>query len=136
MGLGRHLQVLLMITTTLTMWSAMFACTEASNTIFTGGRLSSGQYLYNEPYKFIMQSDCNLVLYKNGAARWNSGTNGRGADCYVVLQNDGNLVILSGQGGVIWASQSNRGLNTYRLVLQTDGNVVIYGGAIWATGTN
>ncbi|OVA04946.1 Bulb-type lectin domain [Macleaya cordata] len=106
------------------------------NTMFSGGSLYSGQYLENWPYRFIMQGDCNLVLYKNGAPRWSSGTDGRGINCYVTLQDDGNLVVTSGYGGVVWASQSNQGQNTYRLDLQTDGNVVIYGGAIWATCTN
>ncbi|RZC75050.1 hypothetical protein C5167_050525 [Papaver somniferum] len=107
---------------------------EAEDTIFSGEKLSSGQFIENPPYKFIMQNDCNLVLYKLDKALWASNTRGHGDECVVLLQKNGNLVMSSGSD-VIWSSSSSRGPNSYRLVVQTDGNVVIYGGATWATNT-
>ncbi|KAI3922952.1 hypothetical protein MKW98_007083 [Papaver atlanticum] len=107
---------------------------EAEDTVFSGEKLMSGQFIENPPYKFIMQNDCNLVLYKSDKALWASNTRGHGDDCVVLLQKNGNLVMSSGSD-VIWSSSSSRGPNSYRLVVQTDGNVVIYGGATWATNT-
>lgn len=103
--------------------------------MFSGEYLDSDQYLENGLYRFIMQRDCNLVLYVNrNRPLWNSATNGRGNNCRATLQNNGNLVIQSGND-VIWTSNTARGSNNYRLIVQGDGNVVIYGAALWATNT-
>ncbi|KAL5973859.1 hypothetical protein ACLOJK_030517 [Asimina triloba] len=107
----------------------------AEDMLFNGESLSTNEFLENGPYRFIMQGDCNLVLYVNGnRALWNSATNGKGNACRATLQNDGNLVVLSGND-VVWSSNSARGPNNYRLIVQGDGNVVIYGAALWATNT-
>ncbi|KAF9616540.1 hypothetical protein IFM89_030001 [Coptis chinensis] len=105
--------------------------------LFSGETLNANEFIENGPYRFIMQGDCNLVLYMNrNRALWNSATNGRGTSCRATLQNNGNLVILSGPGNdVVWNSGSARGPNSYRLIVQGDGNVVIYGAALWATNT-
>ncbi|MCL7050564.1 hypothetical protein MKW94_023524 [Papaver nudicaule] len=107
---------------------------EAEDTMFSGEKLLTGQFLENPPYKLFMQNDCNLVLYNNGKALWASNTRGHGDACNILLQNNGNLVMFSGSD-VIWSSSSTKGPNSYRLVVQGDGNVVIYGGATWATNT-
>ncbi|KAG9449103.1 hypothetical protein H6P81_009068 [Aristolochia fimbriata] len=106
----------------------------AEDTLFNGEKLLTNEYIENGPYKFIMQSDCNLVLYNKDKALWSSNTRGHGDSCFLLLQNNGNLVVFSGSD-VVWSSSSTRGSNTYRLVVQTDGNAVIYGGATWATNT-
>ncbi|KAL5720794.1 hypothetical protein ACHQM5_013429 [Ranunculus cassubicifolius] len=107
----------------------------AEDLLFSGETLNANEFIESGPYRFIMQSDCNLVLYANGnRALWNSATNGRGTSCRATLQNNGNLVILSGTD-VVWSSQSARGPNNYRVIVQGDGNVVIYGAALWATNT-
>ncbi|KAF3788531.1 hypothetical protein EJ110_NYTH07912 [Nymphaea thermarum] len=93
------------------------------------------QFIENGPYKFIMQYDCNLVLYINGnRALWASGTNGKGTDCRATLQRDANLVVYTGSKA-LWASGTARGQSSYVLIVQFDGNVVIYGPSIWATNT-
>ncbi|XP_068640730.1 mannose-specific lectin-like [Aristolochia californica] len=103
--------------------------------MFSGESLNTNEFLENGPYRFIMQGDCNLVLYVNGnRALWSSRTDGKGTSCRATLQNDGNLVLLSGSS-VVWNSRSAKGPNNYRLIVQGDGNVVIYGGALWATNT-
>ncbi|KAF9617563.1 hypothetical protein IFM89_037375 [Coptis chinensis] len=106
--------------------------------LFSGETLNAGEFIesgLSGPYRFIMQADCNLVLYVNRTrALWSSRTNGRATTCRATLQNNGNLVILSGTD-VIWTSNSARGPNNYHLIAQGDGNVVIYGAALWATNT-
>ncbi|CAN6486687.1 unnamed protein product [Victoria cruziana] len=104
--------------------------------LFSGETLGAGQFLENGPYRLIMQTDCNLVLYVNGnKPLWASSTDRKGTNCRATLQNNGNLVVLSGNNDVLWTSGSVRGPNNYRLIVQTDGNVVIYGAALWATNT-
>jgi hypothetical protein len=98
--------------------------------------------LTNGPYKFTMQKDGNLVLYKNNKAIWASNTNNNGKEGPYSLhvQGDGNLVARNGKGGAIWASNSNgNGVSPYSLFLQGDGNVVLRdlnSKTIWASGTN
>ncbi|XP_073011691.1 mannose-specific lectin-like [Typha latifolia] len=112
------------------------AVVAAEDTMFSGESLASGQFLESGPYTFIMQDDCNLVLYVNkNKALWASGTSRKGSSCHADLQSSGNLVVFSGSGDVLWTSNSSRGPNSYRLIMQTDGNVVIYGAAVWATNT-
>lgn len=107
----------------------------AEEMLFSGENLNAGEFLENGPYRFIMQTDCNLVLYMNQTrALWSSRTDGRGTSCRATLQNDGNLVVFSGTASV-WNSGTARGSNNYRLIVQSDGNVVIYGAALWATNT-
>nr|ADK74829.1 immunomodulatory protein [Anoectochilus formosanus] len=112
----------------------------AASSLGTGGTLRNNQGISQGAYLFIMQSDCNLVLYDTNRAIWASNTNGRGNSCFLILQRDGNLVIYNNGNQVIWASGSNIGNGNYILVLQADRNVVIYtqpgNRAIWATGTN
>ncbi|XP_031502961.1 mannose-specific lectin-like [Nymphaea colorata] len=104
--------------------------------LFSGETLNAGQFLENGPYRFIMQADCNLVLYINRTRPlWSSGTDKKGTNCRATLQNNGNLVVLAGNNDVLWTSGTPRGPNNYRLIVQTDGNVVIYGAALWATNT-
>ncbi|KAK9120579.1 hypothetical protein Syun_018196 [Stephania yunnanensis] len=109
----------------------------AKDTIYNGESLNAEEYLENGPFKFIMQSDCNLVLYRNGdKAMWSSKTARKGVGCMAILQDTGNLVILANRG-VIWASNAYTATkNPFRLVLQADGNVVVYGAPLWATNTS
>jgi hypothetical protein len=84
-----------------------------------------------------MQEDGNLVLYSLCQPVWASGTNGRTVDG-VILQEDGNLVIIAPGNQPIWASGSH-GHGESRLVMQYDRNAVIYNKQdipTWATGTN
>ncbi|XP_058106568.1 mannose-specific lectin-like [Magnolia sinica] len=113
----------------------LFSNAVVEDILFHDESLNTGEFLENGPYRFIMQADCNLVLYVNGTrALWSSRTNGRGTSCRATLQNNGNLVVLSGTD-VVWTSNTAVGANNYRLIVQGDGNVVIYGGAMWATNT-
>jgi hypothetical protein len=90
---------------------------------------------------FVMQGDCNLVLYHGDRAVWASNTDGKGNNCHADMQGDGNLVVYGGGHEVIWASNTDGNPGAY-LIAQNDGNVVIYrqghqdsGNALWATDT-
>ena len=109
-----------------------------------GDDMQPGEVLYsnqsitsaNGRYKFIYQSDGNLVLYDGGAPLWASNTDGRPVGV-CIMQGDGNLVIYTRGGQPIWASNTD-GRPGSRLIVQDDGNVVIYqsdGTAAWATNT-
>ena len=101
-----------------------------------GHRLQSN----NKRFKFIMQTDGNLVLYKRHIAPegvlWASNTCGIDAKG-AFLQPDGNFVIYDASGTARWSS-GTCGHPVACLAVQDDGNVVIYrsdGNAIWATNT-
>lgn len=100
-----------------------------------GSRLVVGQSLRSSSgqYKFIMQSDGNLVLYGPHGATWASHTGQPGS--FAILQSDGNLVVY-GPNGAVWSSITG-GYPGDSLVVQNDGNTVIYGAgrALWSTSS-
>jgi hypothetical protein len=106
-----------------------------------GDRMQPGQVLNpgesiasaNGRFRFTYQADGNLVLYRDKAALWASGTNGRGVGV-CIMQTDGNLVLYGPDGAALWASGTNGFPGSY-LVVQDDGNVVIYRPALWSTNT-
>jgi len=64
--------------------------------------LAPGQFCWStDNGTLVFQSDGNLVEYVGGAARWSSGTWGRGAQ--FAFQTDGNIVIYNASGAPIWA---------------------------------
>ncbi|XP_058110971.1 mannose-specific lectin-like [Magnolia sinica] len=111
------------------------AC-KADNILYPGETLGTNNYLQHGSYSFIIQEDCNLVLYDNGNPIWASNTGGKSRNCHCTMQTDGNLVVYDPYGVAIWASNTRLSEGFYVLILQKDRNVVIYGGAIWATATN
>ncbi|KAG6476875.1 hypothetical protein ZIOFF_066123 [Zingiber officinale] len=108
----------------------------ADNVLYGGDTMNAGQSLTQGGYTFIMQTDCNLVLYDSGRAVWASGTDGRGRNCVLRMQTDGNLVIYDGNNRAVWASNTSGPRGNFVLILQRDRNVVIYGCPRWATNTN
>jgi hypothetical protein len=106
-------------------------------------KLNPGNYLLstNGMYRFILQNDGNLVLYREQAPnpakpRWASNTTGK-ASIDAVMQNDGNFVIYDANKEPLWASNT-AGHPGSIIVAQNDGNVVIYdptGKPLWATNT-
>lgn len=96
-------------------------------------------------FRFVMQSDCNLVQYQSTRALWASGTNGAGKNCLAIMQTDGNLVIYRDTfrdsnnvlfGFAAWATGTNGHPGAF-VVAQGDGNTVVYVNkqALWATNT-
>lgn len=99
--------------------------------LYKGDQLVSN----NGAYRFIMQSDGNLVIYRGNTPLWNTNTfNGE----HFLMQRDGNAVLYGSNGQSLWSSGThNTGAN--RIVMQDDGNLVIYNGnnaPVWASGTH
>ncbi|GAA5163958.1 tyrosinase family protein [Ornithinimicrobium tianjinense] len=104
----------------------------AGETLAAGRQITSP----NGRYRFVYQTDGNLVLYGPAGATWSSRTNGRPVGT-TIMQGDGNLVIYAPKDRPVWASGTS-GSPGARLVVQDDGNVVIYranGTAAWSTDT-
>lgn len=114
--------------------------------------LSVGQSLHSADsrYMFIMQQDCNLVLYKKAAdgsidwqGKWATFTQYNDPfkyNCSMELQANGNLVVRDPQGNPRWetgATTSN--LYSVSLAILSCGNVIVLdmtsGQIIWATHT-
>lgn len=102
--------------------------------------LASGEALYanesvwspNGAYRFIMQSDGNLVEYGPSRALWASNTGIPGS--WAVMQGDGNLVVYTSGGIPVFATGT--GWSGSQLIVQSDSNVVMYSGStpLWASG--
>jgi hypothetical protein len=88
----------------------------------TGGRLAPGDQLTHGPYRAVMQTDGNLVVYSGSTVLWSSQTYGNPGS-HLDLQQDGNLVIYTATGAPVWATFSSGGT---RLAMQADGNLVEY----------
>ncbi|KAK4770071.1 hypothetical protein SAY87_030603 [Trapa incisa] len=56
--------------------------------------------------KFYFDDSGDLLLYKGGTVVWSTGTTNKGVSL-MELQNNGNLVLLGSDGGVIWQSFDN-----------------------------
>ncbi|EFJ28244.1 hypothetical protein SELMODRAFT_94145 [Selaginella moellendorffii] len=54
-------------------------------------------------YILIMQFYCNLVLYYTESKIWDTKTIGKGLNCFLHLQKDGNLVIYDKNYDVVWS---------------------------------
>jgi len=109
------------------------------NHLFSNQSLYQGDYLTSNDkrFKLIMQTDGNLVLYKNNnVAIWHTVTFGKPYINRLVMQGDGNAVLYDKNDKYYWNSHTNNYHNGY-LVLQNDGNLVIYqnGIARWNSGT-
>ncbi len=112
-----------------------------ANTLNSGQKLISNNHeklvSNNGFYELRMQTDGNLVLYRNNHPIWATDTHGQDVES-CTMQGDGNLVLrLEVSDRPIWASNTH-GNPGSSLIVQDDGNVVIYNGSIpiWATGTH
>ena len=93
-----------------------------------GNQLGIGAALQssNKRFRLDMQSDGNLVLYKEPEHRpiWHTDTVGKGG-FRANLQHDGNFVVYTESSVPIWNSRT-QDIRTNYLMLQDDGNLVIY----------
>jgi|GEM_PF-6997784 len=113
---------------------------QLSGAITVGNGIKAGESITseNKTYKFTVQTDGNMVIYKNDMPIWSSGTYGKNIDQLKLLSN-GNLVAYDKSASSVWESNTSRSeRNDRALVLQNDGNLVLYEGqnALWATGTS
>ena len=104
------------------------------NVLLSGETLGTTERLTYGDVQFIMQGDCNLVLY-NGRGGFQSNTARRGNDCQLTLTNYGQLIIKRGGNGVtVWNSpNSSNKEGKYAAVLRPDGVVSVYGPQVWST---
>jgi hypothetical protein len=106
--------------------------------ILPGQGLTPGHSWHSCDGRFTldMQTDSNLVLYEGHAALWNTDTVGQNA-AFVVMQEDGNLVLYDKSRNAVWQS-GTPGYETAYLAIQDDGNLVVYytgHDAVWNSGT-
>lgn len=106
--------------------------------------LFSSQFLYNNAtlstrdYALIMGYDCNLALTKGGSTiLWQSGTAGKGQNCFLRLDHRGQLTVASDKYKTVWASKpAGKQEGDYVLILQIHGQAVVYGPAVWSTASS
>nr|ABM74186.1 mannose-binding lectin [Monstera deliciosa] len=108
--------------------------------LLSSGTLKVGQYLSNNElnFRFIMQDDCDLVLYDDDRRIWSSETSGKGTGCNAKLNGlTGQLIVRDNNGRIVWSSK-NRAvpIKKHILLLQPDRNVVVYTGRVWASDTS
>ncbi|KAK1282913.1 Mannose-specific lectin [Acorus calamus] len=92
-------------------------CDAATNVLYSGQRLSTGQSLREGNYILLMQSNCNLVLYNGNYILWSTGTQYMGTNCYLTVTYDARLIIYDSSGRPVWTS------NTYQSYKEN--NIVI-----------
>nr|QNL35375.1 agglutinin [Pinellia ternata] len=114
------------------------AAAVGTNYLLSGETLDTDGHLKNGDFDFIMQEDCNAVLY-NG--NWQSNTANKGRDCKLTLTDRGELVINNGEGSAVWRSGSQSAKGNYAAVLHPEGKLVIYGPSVfkinpWVPGLN
>ncbi|MDQ0169260.1 hypothetical protein [Paenibacillus tundrae] len=145
---------------------SLVSAASAKNSLTAGETLSQGQSLTSNDgrFTFIMQTDGNLVLYKQGKSLWSTKTSGAKYEwrdpitgytirrAPQVLKVENNLLRLTDYNDSHWFWFSKiqdwtnahyggnvpAGLNGDTLVVQDDGNVVFYStgkGPVWATNT-
>ncbi|XP_020703188.2 mannose-specific lectin 3-like [Dendrobium catenatum] len=86
----------------------------------------------NEDAAFVIQGDCNLILY-NKANGFQSNTHGFGTNCTLTLSDHGQLLIKDGQGLQVWSSPGGSKKGKYVAVLGPDGILNVFGPSIWST---
>ncbi len=108
--------------------------------ILTAGNALFGnqtQYLSNSGYYLVMQPNCNLVMYQGSTLAtshqvWQTSPAGKGSDCWLIMQTDGNLVLYNATCGppcAQWASNSYMaGIPdpSFFAMLQSNGELDVY----------
>lgn len=105
-----------------------------NNVLLTGQTLGpDGQLSYGDS-AFVMQEDCNLVLYNKGNYRFQSNTNGSGLNCFLSFTDNGRLIIRRSSGSTVWTTSNSLSQNgEYAAVLAPDGKIKIFGPKVWST---
>lgn len=109
------------------------AVADDNNVLLTGDVLTTDSTLSTPDATFVIQNDCNLVLYNSGSG-FESDTSGFGPNCSLTLNNLGHLIINSAAGTPLWTTPNPNGpAGKYAAVLGPDNQVGIYGPAVWST---
>lgn len=100
-------------------------------------KLPQSMYLASQNLQFFatIQSDGNFVIYKSEVfhyknAIWSSRTNGKGTPpYYLIMQDDGNLVIYDKEEKAIWSSKTHKmGKKPFCLKIANSGKLNIFDG--------
>ncbi|KAG1337819.1 mannose-specific lectin 3 [Cocos nucifera] len=128
------LPLLLLALTSIVSLLAPPSTANDSNVLLTGDVIPTNGQLTNGDATFVMQGDCNLVLYNNRRG-FQSNTHGNGDNCTLTLNDLGQFVIRGASGSAVWNSalRGNYTRGKYAAVLRPDGEVAIYGPAVWST---
>ncbi|TNV79218.1 hypothetical protein FGO68_gene17317 [Halteria grandinella] len=110
----------------------VFGLASAGNTLKSGNCMNPYEQLMstNECFKFIYQSDGNIVIYAypfSGNAIWSLQKNWYDSMTRrLCMQSDGNFVSYESTS-VLWNSgTAGKGNQPYTIVMQDDGNLCIY----------
>lgn len=76
-----------------------------------------------------------MELVKAEEVVWESGTKGKGRNCFARLDHRGQLAVVDDRFKVVWASKAADADGFYVLVVQNDGRAAIYGPAIWSSAS-
>ena len=79
-----------------------FVIYNSNNTAFWASNTAYNE-IRRRSNRLIMQSDGNLVIYNNRTPIWASNTSGSNG-LYIVMKNNGKLVIYSANNRVIWST--------------------------------
>ena len=60
----------------------------------------------HHPFRIIMQTDTNLVIYDSADAYFWYSAFGTPISCYLQMRNDGNLVIYHSDGVIAWQTNT------------------------------
>ncbi|KAG0467648.1 hypothetical protein HPP92_019228 [Vanilla planifolia] len=116
----------------------LFFVLPSLSTANEGNILATGDVLPNDGQlsylgaAFVIQDDCNLVLYNKGNG-FQSNTHGFGTNCTLTLTDHGQLFIQSSSGLKVWSSPPGPRKGDYVAVLGPDGQVNVFGPAVWST---
>ncbi|PKU60762.1 mannose-specific lectin 2-like [Dendrobium catenatum] len=104
------------------------------NILATGDILPTDGQLSYKDAAFVIQDDCNLVLYTDELPNgFQSATNGLGTNCTLTLSDHGQLLIKNGQGLELWSSPGGTKKGKYVAVLGPDGVLNVFGPSVWST---
>ncbi|XP_020571163.1 mannose-specific lectin 3-like [Phalaenopsis equestris] len=111
--------------------------TISRNHIFSSQVLYDNSKLVSGEYSLVMTNDCSLELVRaSEGVVWESETKGKGKNCFLRLDQRGQLAIVDEGLKIVWASKAGDVDGFYVLVVQSDGRAAVYGPAIWSTAAS
>ena len=119
--------------------SSSFSSRTVYNSISTGQKFKSGDYMYspNKKYRFLIRRDGDMVLRGSSEGIiWMSGTADKGGK-YLAINTKGNLVLRDVNDERVWHTNTG-GSYADKLALDDDGGLRLYKGSvvIWSVNDN
>ncbi|KAG0465206.1 hypothetical protein HPP92_019370 [Vanilla planifolia] len=104
------------------------------NLLFSSQVLCDGSKLGSGNYSMEVTEECNLEFRKAAEVVWESGTKGKGRDCFLRLDHRGRLALLDDRFKLVWMSTKAAPVDGhFVLVVRFPGQAVVYGPRIWST---